>query len=159
MNKGFLKYHLVLTSILRTELPNFFVSTDRNMVKKYKDYRFRSLFERDFARDLEERNIDYEYETKKLSWIPKPRVYTPDFYLPDYDIYIETKGRFTSSDRVKHLRVADQHPDIDLRFVFMTPFNRLSRSSKTTYGDWCSKNGFTFSKERIPKEWIKKKKK
>ncbi len=102
------------------------------MVKKYKDYRFRSLFERDFARDLEERNIDYEYETKKLSWIPKP---------------------------VKHLCVADQHPDIDLRFVFMTPFNRLSRSSKTTYGDWCSKNGFTFSKERIPKEWIKKKKK
>ena len=129
------------------------------MVKKYKDYRFRSLFERDFARDLEERKIDYEYETKKLAWIPKPRTYTPDFYLPDYDLYIETKGRFTTSDRTKHLCVSDQHPDIDLRFVFMTPYNRLSRSSKTTYGDWCTKNGFVFSKEIIPKEWMKKKKK
>ena len=64
-----------------------------------------------------------------------------------------------SSDRAKHLLIKEQHPNLDIRFIFMNDKIRLDKRSKTTYGDWCTKNGFVFSKERIPKEWMKKKKK
>ena len=43
-----------------------------------------------FARDLDEAGIAWEYEPKrfKLSWCS----YTPDFYLPEFDIWVEVKG-------------------------------------------------------------------
>lgn len=43
-----------------------------------------------FARDLDEAGIAWEYEPKrfKLSWC----TYRPDFYLPEFDIWVEVKG-------------------------------------------------------------------
>ena len=54
----------------------------------------------------------------KLTYIPKPRTYTPDFYIPETNIYIEAKGHLDKGDRVKMLLVKEQYPDLDIRFVF-----------------------------------------
>ena len=43
---------------------------------------YRSQFELSLARSLKEKNIPFEYETKRLTYIPDPKTYTPDFYLP-----------------------------------------------------------------------------
>ena len=44
---------------------------------------FRSNFELGVARSLANKKVPYEYESVKLTYVPKPRTYTPDFYLPN----------------------------------------------------------------------------
>lgn len=66
----------------------------------------------------------------------KHSLYTPDFVLPN-GIIIETKGRFVSQDRAKHLLVREQRPELDIRFVFSNPNNRIGKTSLTTYAHWC----------------------
>ena len=117
--------------------------------------RYRSQFEANFARNLRERKITSLYEQDKIQYIPKPRTYTPDFYIKEGDFYVETKGRFFATDRTKHLLIKEQHPDIDIRFVFLNAKNKLDKRSRTTYAQWCEKNGFLYSEKRMPEEWMK----
>ncbi len=117
--------------------------------------RYKSRFEFDFATYLENNNIEFEYEQHKFTYVPKQRTYTPDFYLPEYDMFIETKGQFVGSDRSKHKLIAEQYPDLDLRFVFQNDKVKLSKKSKTTYADWCNKNNFKHAKGVIPIGWMK----
>jgi hypothetical protein len=84
--------------------------------------------------------------------------YTPDFRLPN-GIIVETKGRFVTADRQKHLLVKEQHPHLDIRFVFSNPNGRISKQSATTYAMWCAKHGFQFAKLVIPDAWFKEKRK
>ena len=107
---------------------------------------------------LNSAKIVWEYEPERIPYVPKNRTYTPDFVLTTRSggkIYIETKGRFLASDRSKHLLLKQQYPDLDLRFVFNNPNQKLYKGAKTTYGEWCEKHGFSFSKTSIPPEWIK----
>jgi hypothetical protein len=67
---------------------------------------------------------------------------------------IETKGRFVTADRQKHLLIKAQHPDRDIRFVFSNSKARISKTSATTYSAWCAKYGFKFADKRIPQEWL-----
>ena len=119
------------------------------------EYKYKSRFERRFASDLKQRRIVFDYEKHKFSYQPKIKTYTPDFYMPEFDLFVETKGFFNVADRVKHLLIKEQHPDADIRFVFMNPFTKINRKSSTTYPSWCEEHGFQFAEERIPKEWIK----
>ena len=63
--------------------------------KKYtslKNEKVKSIAERDIANFLFTHNIKYEYE-KEIDWIQNNnQQYHPDFYLPEYDIYIEHWG-------------------------------------------------------------------
>tara|TARA_Y100001938_G_C8067744_1_gene421258 strand:- start:874 stop:1245 length:372 start_codon:yes stop_codon:yes gene_type:complete len=117
--------------------------------------RYKSRFEFDFATYLENNSIEFEYEQHKFTYVPKDRTYTPDFYLPKFDMFIETKGQFVGSDRSKHKLIAEQYPDLDLRFVFQNDKVKLSKKSKTTYADWCNKNNFKYAKGVIPIGWMK----
>ena len=119
------------------------------------EYKYKSRFERRFASDLKQRRIVFDYEKHKFSYQPKIKNYTPDFYMPEFDLFVETKGFFNVADRVKHLLIKEQHPDVDIRFVFMNPFTKINRKSSTTYASWCEEHGFQYAEERIPKEWIK----
>lgn len=108
------------------------------------------------AEHLEGKGIRYEYEPKesKMPYTPKTRVYLPDFVLPN-GVILESKGRLTSDDRVKHLLLKEQHPDADIRFVFKVD-NKLSPKSPTRYSEWCEKNGFPycFIGDGVPDEWL-----
>lgn len=117
--------------------------------------RTRSGLEARTVKHLRSLKVDFEYEKLKIPWTDdRTKIYTPDFKLPN-GIIIETKGRFTPSDRFKHLRVKKLHPDLDIRFVFTNPKAKLSKGAKSTYADWCDKHGFLYAKEKIPLEWIK----
>jgi len=96
----------------------------------------------------------YEFECGLIDYQdPKVHKYIPDFRLPN-GIIIECKGWFRPEDRKKHLLIKYQHPALDIRFIFSNPNSRLSKKSKTTYADWCVKNGFKFAKGIIPTEWL-----
>ena len=117
--------------------------------------KYRSKFELELAKKLGNHKVKFEYETKKFLYIPKPRTYTPDFYLPDTEIYIEAKGHLDKADRVKMALVKEQHKDLDIRFVFMNARNKIYKGSKTTYADWCNKHDFRWAEGAIPTEWYK----
>ncbi|MDB4817041.1 endonuclease I [bacterium] len=119
---------------------------------------YRSGLEERTAKYLRSLKVKFTYEKMKIKWQDlRHRTYTPDFVL-DNGIIIETKGRFIPSDRSKHLRIREQHPDLDIRFVFSNPNARLYKGSKSTYASWCEKYGFKYAKEKIPVEWIKERK-
>lgn len=120
---------------------------------------------------LKELHADFEYENETLPYLSsvvggcckecgskkvgKSRKYLPDFVVfhSDYSkMYIETKGRFPSTDRSKMRDVRRAHPAADIRMVFSS----TSKAREIEYGRWCEKNGFPyhFGKD-IPEDWIR----
>ncbi len=79
-------------------------------------------------------------------------------YLPDFKtkagVYIEAKGKWTADDRQKHVLLREQHPDKRIVIVFMNANVKLSKRSKTTYGDWATAHGIEWYdwKAGLPKE-------
>ena len=126
-------------------------------MSKPQRHKFRSDYELTVAKFLAEQGVKYEYESQKLTYQPKPKVYTPDFYLPEQDIYIEAKGFFSPADRQKMLLVIKQNVFFDIRMLFLRASNKLNRSSQTTYGKWCDKHGILWADGTIPLEWLEKK--
>jgi hypothetical protein len=116
---------------------------------------YRSGLEEDLDATLKKIGVDGQYEQHKIKYV-KPEThhtYTPDFRLPN-GIFIETKGRFVTEDRKKHILIKSQHPKLDIRFVFQNSRNKLRKGSKTTYADWCIKYGFLYADKDIPAEWF-----
>lgn len=115
---------------------------------------YRSGLEENMAINLKERGVGFTYEEEKIRWLDsKERTYTPDFVLSN-GIVVESKGRFVSADRRKHKEIKKQYPDLDLRFVFSNSRAKLYKGAKSTYGDWCDKNGFLYADKTIPEEWL-----
>jgi|TARA_R100000458_G_scaffold54690_1_gene58020 hypothetical protein len=124
-----------------------------NKLKESKTIKFRSKLESDVANLLEGLGVSYEYESEKLSYTISHH-YTPDFILPNYT-YLEVKGYWDSTDRRKVLAVKRDNPDIDLRMVFQSPYNTISKKSKTTYAKWCEKHDIPWtSYHNIPLDWL-----
>ena len=126
--------------------------------KNHKGLELRSGLEKKVATYLDQKKVKYEYEKQVIKYtVPESQHrYTPDFVLPN-GIIIECKGRFTPADRKKMSLVIEQHPELDIRMLFMLD-NTLSKSSKTTYSMWCEKRGIKYAVSKtgvIPKEWLK----
>lgn len=105
---------------------------------------------------LESFFIDPKYEQFYLEYVvPESRhKYTPDFVLPN-GIIIETKGIWDAEDRKKHLLIKQQHPELDIRFVFSRSKTPIYKGSKTTYASFCEANGYLYADKKIPEEWLK----
>jgi len=73
-----------------------------------------STWEVAMAERLDHLKIAWERrEDMKLPYLSKSgrkRNYIPDFYLPEYDIYIEVKGYWTDAARYKMNAVQDANP-------------------------------------------------
>ena len=114
--------------------------------KKKKVYRrserMRSTTEEKVSVFLFTNKIQNRYETLKLPYVVyETRKYLPDFILKN-GIVIEVKGYFPASDRKKMLRVKDQYPSLDIRFIFGNKENKINKNSKTTYEMWAEQHGF-----------------
>jgi hypothetical protein len=118
-------------------------------------YGWRSGLEEAVGEQLRALGIKAAFEKIKIPFTQpeKPRHYTPDWVLPN-GIIIETKGRFVTADRQKHLLVQAQHPDLDIRFVFSNSQTRISKQSKTTYAAWASTKGFMYADKLVPPAWL-----
>lgn len=130
-----------------------------NRFKTALEHGFRSGLEEALADQLTTAGIAYEFEAEKVKYITpaKAHTYTWDFRLPN-GIIVESKGRFETSDRQKHLLVKAQNPELDIRFVFTRSKQTISKTSKTSYADWCLKNGFQYADKWIPEAWLTEKK-
>ena len=129
----------------------------RKWNKVHATYTLRSGFEKRVATHLDAKDIPYTYETERIEYtIPETKhKYVPDFTLAN-GIRIEVKGNFDAKARQKMAYVIEQNPDIDIRMVFMSD-NKISKSSKTRYSDWCTKRGLAFVVSpdgTLPEEWL-----
>lgn len=131
---------------------------------------FRSKFEVTIAKWLMEHKIKYKYESVSYPFVqPKlhhvcsdcgsnavghERSYTPDFYLPEYDITLEVKGLFTTDNRKVIKAVRNDHPDLDLRMVFLSD-NFVYRGAKMRYSGWCEQQEMLWSVGAPKVEWFK----
>lgn len=122
-------------------------------------YGYRSGLESKISKQIEEAGLEVDYENHKINYtIPaRDTHYTPDFRLPKQGggfFYVETKGRWVTADRHKHLLIKDQHPDIDIRFVFSNANAKLYKGSPTSYGMYCDRHGFRWAHKTIPDDWL-----
>ena len=115
--------------------------------------KYRSNLEKNIADLLEGLGVSFLYESEKLSYTIEHN-YTPDFVLPNYT-YLEAKGYWAPEDRRKILAVKKSNPDVDIRMVFQSPYNTISKKSKTTYAQWCERHDIPWSSyQDIPIEWL-----
>ena len=119
---------------------------------------YRSGLEKQIQNQLNSLGVAFTYESLKVPFIIPERLahYTVDFILPN-GIVIESKGRFMTADRKKHLLVKAAFPGLELRFVFSRANSPIYKGSKTTYKSWAEKNGFMWAEKLVPPEWIKEK--
>jgi len=105
----------------------------------------RSKLELKFEEILKESKCDYTYETKILPYtVPESaHKYNVDFSLSN-GIQVEVKGWLSDhQERQKYVLVKQQHPEVDLRFVFDN-INKLCGGTKYSHKTWCEKNGFQY---------------
>jgi len=142
-------------------------------VGKKRPSTFRSKYETEVAANLTSYGFKYEYEATPLKYhdaivkgvclscgcktVAQHRTYTPDFALKnaagDTVFFVETKGLFTAENRRTMVNIKAQHPDVDVRMLFMRN-NKLHKSNPKTYGDWCDANGIKWAVGKdIPPEW------
>lgn len=122
--------------------------------------RFKSRFERTVADLIKREGYPVLYEIEKIPFVQpeKHRNYNPDFVLNTkggHKIYIEAKGRWTLADRQKHLWLRDQHPELDIRLVFMNPNVKITKTSKTTYRVWAQQQGIVCGTLEDLRQWMK----
>lgn len=88
--------------------------------------RFAHNAEREFARLLDGYGIDWEYEpvTFVLEVDDEGRPtfgFTPDFYLPAWDLFIELttmEQRLVTKKNAKVRRLAELHPEVRVKVVY-----------------------------------------
>lgn len=137
--------------------------------KKLSRSDFRSNFELEVARQLNDLGVYWEYEEYVIDWMRPIQSgfciqcktetvyqlcqYTPDFYLPELEFYIEAKGRWQGTNRTMHRVIKSASPQHDIRFVFQYD-NWLTDKRLDTYTSWCKKHGILASVGIVPTSWV-----
>lgn len=114
---------------------------------KAKALGFRSWFEVEIAKDLDEQGCVYRYEPMTMKYTIEG-TYKPDFVFLNgkgNQIIVEVKGYLDPGSKRKMRAVKKQNPDADIRFVFQ--HNRPNDIK------WAEKNGFKWTVGRIDPEW------
>jgi len=83
---------------------------------KYKEFLMRSSYEVAYANYLDQKGIKWGYEPKTFDL--GNTTYTPDFYLPKTDTYIEIKGWFRDRDKLKMKLFMLKYPKEKIHILF-----------------------------------------
>jgi hypothetical protein len=117
----------------------------------------RSTLEDRVQANLQKRGIIYTYEPCKLPYTVE-RNYIPDLLIGD--MYIEVKGYFRQDAQRKMKSIRDQHPDLDIRFLFQRAASTVQGAklrkdgTKMTCGEWADKQGFKWAEGNVPDDWL-----
>ena len=121
----------------------------------------RSKLELKFEEIIKEFDVAYDYEVTKIPYtIPESNHnYTVDWTFIN-GLLVETKGYLSDhKERYKYVLLKQQHPDLDLRFVFDNP-NKLCGGTKMTHAKWAEKYGFPYCSIKDTEQiqsWLKEK--
>jgi hypothetical protein len=115
----------------------------------------RSYEERIVQEALAGLSLPFQYECKKLDYVLRKK-YTPDFSVDG--VHVEVKGWWPPEDRAKLKAVRLGNPDDVLVVILVRPETKISKTSKTTYAEWCDKWGISwvpFNKDPdVIRQWV-----
>ncbi len=97
------------------------------------DVRFAHSSEAELARILDFYGIRWEYEPQSfpLEWDEEGRItesFSPDFYLPDFDVYLELttlKQSLVTRKNRKLRRMRELYPDVRVKIFYGRDFRSL----------------------------------
>ena len=135
---------------------------------------YQNRYEYDIAKNLEARNILFEYEPRKIDYlypirggvcsnclsvtVSKRVNYLPDFWLPEQKLWVEAKGLWTGAGRTKTIAILETSGVIrteNYRMLFQRD-NWLTKAHKHTYIDWCKMHNIIAEVgTEVPQAWIK----
>jgi len=98
------------------------------------DRNFGHESEKEFAKILDMHHIEWEYEPTEfpLEWDAEGNVtmaFRPDFYLTEYDTYVELttmKRKYTTEKNKKVRLLQETYPHIKIKIVYKKDFNKLA---------------------------------
>lgn len=98
----------------------------------------RSAWEANTARFLIQLKIKYEYEKHRfvLNYDLGQFTYIPDFYLIDYDLFLEVKGRYDELSKLKHKLFREQYKDKKLAILNRAKYLKIERKLCTQIKGW-----------------------
>lgn len=87
----------------KVEEGTWHLSFSKSRTHEYGDTKFHGMWEVRYAKYLDQNNIKWRRPTEKFKYTfeGKDSYYTPDFYLPEQNLYIEIKGYKVSKDEAK----------------------------------------------------------
>jgi len=114
------------------------VAEQRNEAERRRQVRFANESEEEFARLLDYFRIEWEYEPRSfpLTWDESGNVieaFTPDFYLPQEDLYVELttmKQNLVTRKNRKLRRLKELYPEINIKLFYRSDYESLA----TKYG-------------------------
>jgi predicted nuclease of restriction endonuclease-like RecB superfamily len=129
----------------------------KRKVHEYKGQKMASKGEVELAKWMDQNKIFWMYEPEVFRYVLPGRRYTPDFKVERKDgsfFYVEFKGWLRPEDRTKMIAFHKSNPEVDIRFVFANAEKTITKTSKTTYGQWAAKHGFIYAHGTIPARWL-----
>jgi hypothetical protein len=93
--------------------PHFGKPAPHGRWTKYHNIKFRSTWEANFAKWCYGSGIKWQYEAKAFDL--GTTTYTPDFYLPAFDCYVEVKGYWRTDAKEKIDKFISLNPNINFK--------------------------------------------
>lgn len=92
----------------------------------YKNIWLRSSYEVRYAKYLDRNNIKWEYEFRRFDL--GNTTYTPDFYLPEMNKYIEVKGWWRKIAKDKYELFKKLYPKIKIKIITRKELNNYEKN-------------------------------
>jgi hypothetical protein len=90
---------------------------------EYKGIKMRSSYERKYAEYLDKNSIKWYYEPKFFDIGGSN--YVPDFYLPEFDEYVEIKGFWRDDALYKFEKFKSTYPDLKIKLLTSSELTAL----------------------------------
>lgn len=90
---------------------------------RYSGHNMRSSWETSYAKYLDKNNIKWQYEPQTFNL--GRATYTPDFYLPKEDRYIEIKGYWRPEALLKFNLFKSKHPLVNIIVLYESDLKKL----------------------------------
>lgn len=94
-----------------------------------------------------EANIARLFNYLSIRWIYQPKTfdlssqnYTPDFYLPDFDVYIEVKNFLWKYSKIRDRKFRKLYPNINLILLLKKDYLKLEKRYSHLIKNWEYKN-------------------
>ena len=112
-----MKKKLMNNKEFRIEFLQRMKNNARGTLIKFKDPQgnsitLRSTYELRVATWLNEQRLDWQYESKTFYIEALDKTYTPDFYIPKLDVWIEVKGIWQNQSELKWNEFCKTHNNV-----------------------------------------------
>ena len=95
---------------------------------------FRSTWEANFVRICNLLDIKWEYEPRRFYL--DDCSYLPDFYLPEFKLWVEVKGQLTEAARIRLVKMSQFYPGEELIILGMREFRFFERMYSKVISNW-----------------------